>query len=274
MLFHLVLALVLSAPTPAQAGCRELFTSLVQSISGQSRLEEPFRKYFEDGDPQGWKKALDEIVDQGGGKTSLGGNDASTYSVMLPDGSSVVTKEFPSADLRDHVKTIQQLERWSAEGKGPKILGVSLLPGLKGSERQLFLVMEDLVAARNDLGKKIVAGSGREARLLRGEPEPARRWLMERMLSLLETHSDPHPMNVIFRVTQLRPEAVLPREGTYFQEGSRIYQAFLVDPSGVEGNPEHPIYNTEIGQTPEPLLQYNREWKRRYFEKAMGLIGG
>ncbi|MFM8270339.1 MAG: hypothetical protein ACKN9V_09145 [Pseudomonadota bacterium] len=269
---YLALILSLGVPGSVDAGCvRETLSLLAQKLSVRQTAEAPFKKYFENGDPKGWKKLLDDLEAKTSSRKSLGGNDGNTHSVTLPDGSSLVTKEFPSSELKDHKKIIQQLENWHREGKGPEVLGVSLLPGNKSGERSLFLVMEDLLAIKNKLGKKLLAGNGRDLRALRGESEPARRWLADRMLAILSTHPDPHPMNVIFRVTDLRPGNPLPKEGTYYLEGRKIYQAFLIDPSGGEGNPESHLFNTEISKTPWPLLQYNNEWKRDYFRKELDL---
>lgn len=246
--------------------------SLIGRLSGlTSKAEEDFKRFYESGDAQGWKKLIDETVNEIGGLVGLGGNDSNTHSVTLTDGTSVVTKEFFSAPLEHHKKILDQLTQWEKDGKGPRVIGVSLLPGLKPSERKFFVVMEDLRAKRNEFGRTLTSGNGRDVGILQSEPQEARRWLMERMLSLLETHSDPHPMNVVFRVTQLNRTSLLPPEGTYYLFGGRLYQAFLIDPSGATGNPKDPIFNTPLQQTPQPLLQYNHEWKRKYFQKALGL---
>ena len=268
--FAIIVSLVVLSPSEAVC-LRETLVSLAQKLSGRSASSEPFQKYFQGSDPAGWKKTIDEEVATTGLEVSLGGNSGGVNVVTLVGGTTLVTKAFPSDPLEHQAKIIQQLERWRDEGKGPEIIGVSLLPGNRRSERRLFVVMEDLLANRNKYGTRVVAGSGKEASRLRGEPEAAKKWLADRMLSILETHPDPHPMNVIFRVTRLNPGAPRPKEGTYYQEGIKIYQAFLVDPSGADGAPEHPMFHTKIDETPSPLLQYNREWKRRFFEREMGL---
>jgi hypothetical protein len=258
--------------TPSEARCvRETFVALTQKLSGRPSADAQFRKYYEAGDPRGWKRVIDEIDARTGSRVSLGGSAANTHLVTLPGGVTVVTKEFPSSEIKDQVKILEQLEKWKADGEGPGVLGVSLLPGVRGSEKRLLVVMEDLFAEKNTLGERIMAGNGKQASLLRNEPEPARKWIMERMLTLLEKHPDPHPMNIIFRVSKRSPQAPLPKAGTYYQEGYKIYQAFLVDPSGAEGSPEHPLFNSEIDKTPAPLLQYNREWKKQFLKREMGL---
>ncbi|NBT57869.1 hypothetical protein EBT16_03695 [bacterium] len=270
--YPLVLALLLALPVKGHAGCvRETLVLISQKLSGQKALEWPFQKYFQNGDPRGWKTFIDDSATRTGGKRELGGNAANTYSVTLPDGTTVVTKEFSSSDLKDQARILSQLETWSQQDRGPKIVGVSLLPGLRGTERRLLVVMEDLFAEKNGLGKKLLSGNGKQLGLLRNEPAPARKWLMDRMLGILRTHPDPHPMNVVFRVTEIAPGAILPQEGTFHREGNKIYQAFLVDPSGEEGNPNDPIFNSEIQRTPSPLLQYNHEWKNKYFKRELGL---
>ena len=262
----------LVAPASSQAGCvRDALVTLTRKLSAQSNSQAAFQKYFQGSDPAGWKKIIDEEVATTGREVSLGGNSGGVNVVTLVGGSTVVTKLFPSDPLEYQAKIIEQMERWRDEGRGPEIVGVSLLPGNRRAERRLFVVMEDLLAARNKYGTRVVAGSGKEASRLRGEPEAARKWLSDRMLSILETHPDPHPMNVIFRVTRLDPNAPRPKEGTYYQSGDKIYQAFLIDPAGVDGNPEHPMFHTKIEETPAPLLQYNQEWKRKFFEREMGV---
>jgi len=112
---------------------------------------------------------------------------------------------------------------------------------------------------------------GVELRLLRNEPPEARLWLIRQMLSLLETHPDPHPLNVVFRVTQTTENLPRPVPGSFLQVGEKIYQVFLVDPSGEKGKTDHPLFNTELSKTPQPLLQYNREWKTKFFKKELDL---
>ena len=59
----------------------------------------------------------------------------------------------------------------------------------------------------------------------------------------------------------------MPKEGTYYRDGDRVYQVFLIDPSGVKGDAEHPIFNAVPSKVPPALLQYNREWKKDFFKK-------
>ena len=271
-IFKFLLLAALVSPAPSQAGCvRDTLVALTRKLSAQPNSQAAFQKYFQGSDPAGWKKTIDEEVATTGRGVSLGGNSGGVNVVTLVGGSTVVTKSFPSDPLEYQAKIIEQMERWRDEGRGPEIVGVSLLPGNSRAERRLFVVMEDLLAARNQYGTRVVAGSGKEASILKSEPEAAKRWLSDRMLSILETHPDPHPMNVIFRVTRLNPNAPRPKEGTYYQSGDKIYQAFLIDPAGVDGNPEHPMFHTKIEETPSPLLQYNQEWKRRFFNGQLGL---
>jgi len=272
LILRAILIAALATSATSQAGCvRETLVLLGQKLSGRTSSAALFEKYFERNDPKGWKKLIDEEVATTGREVSLGGNSGGVNVVTLPGGATVVTKSFPSDPLEYQAKIIAQMERWRDEGRGPEIIGVSLLPGNRRSERQLFVVMEDLLSARNAYGTRLVAGSGKEAAILKAEPEAARKWLADRMLSILETHPDPHPMNVIFRVTRLDPSAPRPKEGTYYQSGDKIYQAFLIDPAGVDGNPEHPMFHTKIDETPAPLLQYNQEWKKNFFKREMGL---
>jgi hypothetical protein len=270
--FKFLLLAALVSPAPSQAGCvRDTLVALTRKLSAQPNSQSVFQKYFQGSDPAGWKKTIDEEVATTGLGVNLGGNSGGVNVVTLVGGSTVVTKSFPSDPLEYQAKIIEQMERWRDEGKGPEIVGVSLLPGNRRSERRLLVVMEDLLANRNKYGTRVVAGSGKEASILKSEPEAARKWLADRMLSILEKHPDPHPMNVIFRVTRLNPNAPRPKEGTYYQIGDKIYQAFLIDPAGVDGNPEHPMFHTKIDETPAPLLQYNQEWKRRFFRREMGV---
>lgn len=272
MILNLAVTLSLVFQISAQAACDlQALTALAQKLLGRPIAEEPvFKKYYESGKAGGWKDLIEQANAQVDKRVSLGGNSYNTFSTALPDGTPVVTKVFPSSSMQDHRKVIEQLERWNTEGIGPRLIGVSVLPGLKSNERQLFVVMENLLASRNDLGKKIAGGNGNELSALRRESEASRKWLMERMLGILETHPDPHPLNVVFRVTKLDPAASLPKEGTFYQEGGKIYQAFLVDPSGEEGDPNYPLFNKPINQTPDLLLQYNKEWKRKYFQRELG----
>lgn len=270
--YPVILLISLSLALPSQAGCvRDALVALTQKLSGVAGADEAFKKYYDEGDPEGWKKIIEETVFTTGGKVFLGGNSGNTHLVSLPNGSSWVTKEFPSASVTEHLKILQQMESWNSDGLGPSIVGVSLLPGRRSSEKILFVVMEDLLATKNNVGQKIEGGNGREVSLLKREPEAAKSWIVERMLSLLDRHPDPHPMNAVFRVTRREPSSAMPKEGTYYREGDRIYQVFLIDPSGAEGNAELPIFNSDTGKTPPALLQYNRAWKKDFFKKQIGL---
>jgi len=267
-----ILSFVLLSAGPLQAECfQDRFLSLMRTLSGRTPQEAVFKPYYAGGKATGWKDTITDLSKTNGGPVGLGGNDGNTFSVSLADGSTVVTKQFPEAALEHHAKVLQQLKDWEKRGVGPEVLGVSLLGNPGSTQRGLFLVLEDLLAAKNDYGTKVSGGNGRAIRLLRGESPEARKWVLEKLQSELATHPDPHPMNAIFRVTRLKPSGPLPPEGSYYRAGDKIYQVFLVDPSGAQGNPDNPIFNTDIEKTPEVLRQYNHQWKRQYFEKELGL---
>jgi hypothetical protein len=163
-IFKFLLLAALVSPAPSQAGCvRDTLVALTRKLSAQPNSQSVFQKYFQGSDPAGWKKTIDEEVATTGRGVNLGGNSGGVNVVTLVGGSTVVTKSFPSDPLEYQAKIIEQMERWRDEGKGPEIVGVSLLPGNSRAERRLFLVMEDLLAARNKYGTRVVAGSGKEA---------------------------------------------------------------------------------------------------------------
>jgi len=266
------LAVVLLFSPNSHGGCvLQTLKALTRDFYTSAPPDQSFKRYYLSGDPEGWKKLIEESRSQGVEEISLGGNSGNTYSISLPNGLDAVIKDFPSGEIKEFESIIAQLEKWERKGMGPKVLGVSLLPALKKSERRLVLVMENLFSSKNNLGQKILSGNGRDVRLLRGESDSAKKWLVEKMLSVLEIHPDPHPMNVIFRVTQMNASSMLSPKDSYYQEGNKIYQVFLIDPSGAEGEPDLPLFNTDISKTPRPFLQYNRAWKRKFFTSELGL---
>lgn len=268
----LILILVVILAEPLQAECLQShFLRLMQTLSGRNPQEEVFKPFYAEGRPSGWKDIMTDLSQSNGGPISLGGNEGNTFSVALADGSTVVTKTIPERPLEEQAKILQQLKEWEKKGIGAQVLGVSLLGSSGSRKKALFIVLEDLLATKNTFGKKIFGGTGQSLRLLRGESPESRKWILEKLQSALATHPDPHPLNAVFRVTRLIPGGPLPPEGSYYQEGDKIYQVFLVDPSGETGNPEDPIFNTDIEKTPRPLLQYNLLWKKRFFEKELGL---
>ncbi|NBX77650.1 MAG: hypothetical protein EBQ92_13965 [Proteobacteria bacterium] len=177
--FAIIVSLVVLSPSEAVC-LRETLVSLAQKISGRPGSAEPFQKYFEGGDPAGWKKIIDEEVATTNREVSLGGNSGGVNVVTLVGGSTVVTKSFPSDPLEHQAKIIDQMERWRDEGRGPEIIGVSLLPGNRRSERRLFIVMEDLLGARNKYGTRVVAGSGKKLHASEGSQKLRRSgWRIE-----------------------------------------------------------------------------------------------
>lgn len=248
------------------------FTAIVKKLIPQRLKEDEFQKYYQDRRPSGWSELIEEFRRSNPRSIErLGGNKEGAERLTLSDGSSVVFKDFMSFPETQIKKIVNQLEEWAKGGYGPKVLGLSLREGLNPEEKKFLLVMEDLFAKENEFGKTLISGDGIELRLLRKEPPEARLWLMRQMLSRLETHPDPHPLNVVFRVTQTTDNLPRPVPGSFLQVGEKIYQAFLVDPSGERGKPDHPLFNTELSQTPQPLLQYNREWKTKFFKKELDL---
>ena len=248
-----------------------LFLILGKKPIPQRLLPEPLEKFYLNNKPSGWAEAIRRAKRDPKAVEELGGNKEGAQSLLLADGTSVVFKEFSSLSLPDCQKIIHQLQKWEKQGIGPGLLGISIEDGPNLNEKRFTLVMENLFANKNSYGNNLISGDGVELRLLRQEPKEARLWLKDQMLSLLATHPDPHPKNIVFRVTQLNDKAPKPSKGSFFQWGDKIYQAFLVDPSGAEGDPEHPLFHTEIEKTPQPLLQYNHKWKALFFNKELGL---
>lgn len=256
----------------AQAQCDPtLFLLLGRNVVPQRLLPESLEKLYLNDRPSGWTEVIQRAKQDPKAIEELGGNKEGAQSLLLADGTSVVFKEFSSLSLSDCQKIIHQLQNWERQGIGPGLLGISIENGPDPKEKRFTLVMENLFAGKNRYGKNLISGDGVDLRRLRQEPKEARVWLKDKMLSLLATHPDPHPKNIVYRVTQLNDKAPKPPQGSFFQWGDKIYQAFLVDPTGPEGDPEHPLFHTEIEKTPQPLLQYNHKWKALFFIKELGL---
>jgi hypothetical protein len=256
----------------AQAQCNPfIFSSLRRSLIPKEILPESIEKLYLNHKPSGWAEVIQTAKKDPKLLLDLGGNKEGAQSLVLAEGTSVVFKEFSSIPFLNFKKIILQLQKWERQGVGPRLIGISIQDTPDPNEGRFTLVMENLFADENAYGKNLLSGDGVELRLLRKEPKEARLWLKNQMLSLLATHPDPHPKNIVFRVTQLKQKALKPPKGSFFQWGDKIYQGFLVDPSGSEGNPQHTLFHTEIEKTPQPLLQYNHKWKNLFFTKELDL---
>ena len=131
--------------------------------------------------------------------------------------------------------------------------------------------MEDLTASQNSIGNTRDAGMGIELHALRNYSVDSRKWVADRMIKLLDTHPDPHPKNVFFRVTKLSPFGKLPPEGSYYREGDLIFQVLLIDATGEEGIPNHSIRSGDPRSVPDIARQYNRQYQTVYFKKQLNL---
>lgn len=232
-------------------------------------LQKTLSPHFLSEDPQGWNRQLERAVSS----SFLDGNNGGANRVTFADGSQVVTKNFLLSRSRidEARQIINQMKDWETKGEGAALRGVSVSENPRTGEIDFKVVMEDVTAPQNSVGHTVSAGMGNQLHSLRGYSKESRSWVANRMVELLDKHPDPHGKNAFFRVTQLSQFGHLPPEGSYYQEGDLVFQVLLIDATGSEGSPSHPLRSGDPKTAPPLLLQYNRQNQSLYFKKQLNL---
>jgi len=232
-------------------------------------LEASLAPYFLMDDPQGWEKHIRKAVSS----SYLNGNGGGAERIVLPDGIQIVTKSFRlnRSKLDQARQIVDQMKEWERTGEGVALRGVSLNQNPKTGETAFKVFMEDVTSPQNSVGNLRISGEGTELSQLRKYSPPAREWVANRMIELLDKHPDPHARNIFFRVSELSSFGNLPPESSYYREGNLIFQVLLIDATGGKGMPDHPMRIGNPQFVPSMLRQYNRQSQIQYFRKQLGL---
>lgn len=239
------------------------------SVQSHSDLNRALSPYFLMGDPQGWQNQLDKASSS----VYLGGNGGGAERVTFPDGSQMVAKTFRLArnEINHAPEIINQMKAWEQSGEGAPLRGVSTSYDPKTKQTTLKVLMEDLEAPQNSIGKTRASGNGTELSQLRNFSQESKNWIAHRIIELLDKHPDPHPKNVQYRVSELSSFGSLPPEGSYYRDGNLIFQVLLIDVTGGEAMGDHPMRSGKPDYVPSLLLQYNRQWQEKFFNQQLGL---
>ena len=238
-------------------------------VRSYSDLEKALSPYFLMGKPQGWEEQLKKASSS----VYLSGNGGGAERVTLPDGSRLIVKTFPldRQKLDEAQQIVNQMKTWENTGEGVPLRGVSTSFNPRTKQTSLKIFMEDLEAPQNSVGTTRVSGNGTELTQLRPYSHESKKWMVGRLLEVLDKHPDPHPKNVQYRVSKLSSFGKLPPAGSYYQEGDLIFQVILIDVTGGEAMGDHPKRSGKPDYVPSLLLQYNRQWQKNFFNKQLGL---